>query len=154
MGRQQKYRVELTDEDRERLRTITRTGKQSARVMQRAQILLWSDEGKQDKEILELLGCAPMTVSSTRERWVREKRLEDLPRRSSKPMLDAKQESVLIALACSDAPNGRAEWTMQLLADKLVELKVVANISDETVRRTLKKTSSSRGKRKNGAFRK
>ncbi len=154
MGRQQNYRVELTDDDRERLRTITRTGKQSARVIQRAQIVLWSDEGKQDKEILELLGCAPMTVSSTRERWVKEKRLEDLPRRGSKPMLDAKQESLLIALACSDAPEGREDWTMQLLADKLVELKVVASISDETVRRTLKKTSSSRGKRNSGASRK
>lgn len=151
MGRQQKYPVRLTDEEREQLRTITRTGKQSARVMQRAQILLWSDEGKQDKEIVALLGCAPLTVASIRQRWVQEKRLEDQPRLGSKPMLDAKQESLLIALACSDAPEGRAEWTMQLLADKLVELKVVERISDETVRRTLKKTSSSRGKTSSGA---
>lgn len=151
MGRQQKYPVRLTEEEREQLRTITRTGKQSARVIQRAQILLWSEEGKQDKEIIGLLGCAPLTVASTRERWVREKRLEDLPRMGSKPMLDAKQESLLIALACSDAPEGRDEWTMQLLADRLVELKVVERISDETVRRTLKKTSSSRGKRSSGA---
>jgi Homeodomain-like domain len=154
MGRQQKYPVRLTDEEREELGKIRRTGKQSARVMQRAQILLWSDEGKQDKEIIALLGCAPMTVSSTRERWVKEKRLEDLPRLGSKPMLDAKQESLLIALACSDAPEGRDEWTMQFLADKLVELKVVEHISDETVRRTLKKTRSSPGKKNSGAFRK
>lgn len=151
MGRKQIYRVELSEEEREQLRTLSRTGKHSARVMQRAQILLWSDAGKQDKEIMALLGCAPMTVSSTRERWVKEKRLTDLPRQGSKPMLDAKQESLLIALACSDAPEGRAEWTMQLLADKLVELKVVESISDETVRRALKKTSSSRGKRNSGA---
>lgn len=151
MGRQQKYPVRLTDEEREELSKITRTGKESARVMQRAQTLLWSDAGKQDKEIVALLGCASMTVSSTRERWVKEKRLEDLPRLGSKPMLDAKQESLLIALACSDAPEGRAEWTMQLLADKLVTLQVVEHISDETVRRTLKKTSSSRGKTSNGA---
>lgn len=153
MGRQQKYPVRLTDEEREQLRMITRTGKQSARVMQRAQILLWSDEGKQDKEIITLLGCAPLTVASTRERWVRERRLEDLPRQGSKPMLDGKQASLLIALACSDAPDGRGEWTMQLLADKLVELKVVERISDETVRRTLKKTSSSPGSKSSGAFR-
>jgi hypothetical protein len=153
MGRQQKYPVRLTDAEREDLSKITRMGKHSARVMQRAQILLWSDAGKQDKAIIALLGCAPMTVSSTRERWVKEKRLEDLPRLGSKPMLDAKQESLLIALACSDAPNGRAEWTMQLLADKLVELKVVEQISDETVRRTLKKTSSSHGSKRNGASR-
>lgn len=151
MGRQQKYQVKLTDEEREQLRTITRAGKQSARVIKRAQILLWSDEGRQDKEIIELLNCAPMTVSSTRERWVREKRLEDLPRRGLKPMLDAKQESLLVALACSDAPEGRSEWTMQLLADKLVELKVVESISDETVRRTLKKTNLNRGRRNSGA---
>lgn len=153
MGRKQKYPVQLTDEEGERLRTMTRTGTQSARVIQRAQILLWSDEGKQDKDIMALLGCAPMTVSSTRERWVKEKRLEDLPRLGSKPMLDAKQESVLIALACSDAPEGGDEWTLQLLADKLVELKVVDKISDETVRRTLKKTSSSHGSKSNGASR-
>lgn len=154
MGRQQKYRVVLSEEEREQLRMITRAGKQPARVIRRAQILLWSDEGKQDKEIIELLGCAPMTVSSTRERWVKEKRLDDLPRPGGKPMLDGKQESLLIALACSDAPNGRDEWTMQLLADKLVELKVVPSISDETVRRTLKKTKSSLGKRNNGVSRK
>jgi hypothetical protein len=154
MGRAQKYPVQLTEEEREQLRTITRTGKHAARVIQRAQILLWSDEGKQDKEIVTLLGCAPLTVASIRERWVKEKRLVDLPRLGSKPMLDAKQESLLIALACSDAPEGRDEWTMQLLADKLVELKVVEQISDETVRRTLKKTRSSPGKQNSGAFRK
>jgi len=76
-----------------------------------------------------------MTVSSTRERWAKEKRIEDLPRKGREAMLDAKQASLLIALACSDAPEGRDEWTMQLLADKLVELKVVEHISDETVRR-------------------
>jgi hypothetical protein len=119
--------------------------------MQRSQILLWSDEGKQDKDIVALLGCAPLTVANTRERWVKEKRLEDLPRLVSKPMLDAKQESLLIALACSDAPEGRDEWTMQLLADKLVELQVVERINDEVVRRTLKKTSSSPGKTNSGA---
>lgn len=151
MGRKQTYPVQLSEEEREQLRAISRTGKQSARVMQRAQILLWSDAGKQDKEIIALLGCAPMTVSSTRERWVKERRLKDLPRQGSKPMLDGKQESLLIALACSDAPEGRAEWTMQLLADKLVELKVVESISDETVRRRLKKTSSSHGKKNSGA---
>lgn len=154
MGRKQTYPVQLSEEEREQLRAISRTGKQSARVMQRAQILMWSDAGKQDKEIIALLGCAPMTVSSTRERWVREKRLNDLPRKGSKPTLDGKQESLLIALACSDAPEGRAEWTMQLLADKLVELKVVESISDETVRRALKKTSLSHGKRNSGASRK
>jgi hypothetical protein len=88
-----------------------------------------------------------MTMSSTRERWVKEKRLEDLPRKGSNPMLDGKQESLLVALVCSDALEGRAESTMQLLADKLVELKVVDSISDETVRRTLKKQAQAVAKR-------
>jgi len=154
MGRQQKHPVKLTNEEREYLRILTRTGKQSARVMTRAQILLWSDEGKQDKEIISLLNCAPMTVAATRERWVKEKRLEDLPRAGLKPMLDAKEESLLVALACSDAPEGRSEWTMQLLADKLVELKVVESISDETVRRALKKTNSNLGKKSSGVSQK
>lgn len=152
MPRKQKYPVELSNEEREYLRGITRTGKHPARVIQRAHILLLSDAGKQDKEIIKLLQVAPMTVSGTRERWVKEKRLEDRPKPGSKPMLDAKQESLLIALSCSDAPEGRNEWTMQLLADKLVELKVVESISDETVRRTLKKTNLSRGKKSSGVF--
>lgn len=152
MGRQQIYAVKLSHKEREDLKTITRTGKAPARIIRRAQILLWSDEGKEDKEIVMLLGCAPMTVSSTRERWVREKRLEDLPRKGVNPLLDAKQESLLIALACSDAPEGRSEWTMQLLAAKLVELKVVDSISDETVRRVLKKTNSNLGKKSSGVF--
>lgn len=154
MGRKQIYAVKLSDEEREELKASARTGKAPARIIRRAQILLWSDEGKEDKEIIALLDCAPMTVSSTRERWVKEKRLEDLPRKGVNPLLDAKQESLLIALACSDAPEGRNEWTMQLLADKLVELKVVESISDETVRRALKKTNSSLGKKSSGVSRK
>src|SRR5690606_38945473 len=125
MGRQQKYPVRLTEEEREQLRAITRTGQQSARVQRRAQILLWSDEGKQDQEIIALLGCAPMTVSSTRERWVRERRLADRPRLGSQPLLDAKQARLRIGLACSDAPEGRAEWTMRLLADTPADSEVV-----------------------------
>ncbi len=154
MGRKQIYAVKLSDEEREELKGSARTGKAPARIIRRAQILLGSDEGKEDKEIIALLDCAPMTVSSTGERWVKEKRLEDLPRKGVNPLLDAKQESLLIALACSDAPEGRNEWTMQVLADKLVELKVVESISDETVRRALKKTNSSLGKKSSGVSRK
>lgn len=154
MTRKQKYPIELSVEEQSYLETITRTGKHSAKVMRRAQILLWSNAGKQDKEIIELLGCAPMTVSGTRERWVRAHRLEDAGRPKRGGKLDAKQAALLVALACSDAPEGRAEWTMQLLADKLVELKVVEAISDETVRRTLKKTKSNPGNTNSGASQK
>jgi len=151
MGRPQKYPVQLSETERAELQDLAGTGQRSARVMRRAQILLWSDEGKEDKEIAAFTGCALMTIASTRERWMTEKRLTDLPRLGSKPKLDAKQESVLVALACSDAPEGRATWTMQLLADKLVELKIIDSISDEAVRRTLKKTSLNPGKSSTGA---
>lgn len=103
----------MSDEEREDLKSITRIGKAPARIIRRAQILLWSNEGKEDKEIIALLDCAPMTVSSTRQGWVQEKRLQDVPRKGVKPRLDAKEERLLIALACSDAPEGRNEWTMQ-----------------------------------------
>lgn len=151
MGRPQKYPVHLSETERADLQTLVRTGQQSARVIRRAQILLWSDEGKEDKEIAALTGCALMTIASTRERWMTEKRLEDLHRPGGTPKLDAKQESLLVALACSDVPEGRSTWTMQLLADKLVELKVVDSISDEAVRRTLKKTFLNPGKSSSGA---
>ena len=154
MTRKQKYPIELSAEEHSYLESITRTGKHSAKVIRRAQILLWSNAGKQDKEIIELLGCAPMTVSSTRERWVREHRLEDAARPNRVGKLDGKQAALLVALACSDAPEGRAEWTMQLLADKLVEMKVVEAISDETVRRTLKKTKSNPGNVNSGVSQK
>ena len=78
--------------------------------------------------------------------------LSEQPRPGGQRKLDGQQEAFLIALACSTPPEGRACWTMQLLADRLVELQVVEAISDETVRRTLKKTSSSRGRRKPGVF--
>jgi hypothetical protein len=78
--------------------------------------------------------------------------LSERPRPGGRRKLDSRQEAFLIALACSTPPEGRACWTMQLLAEKLVEIQVVEAISDETVRRTLKKTSSSRGRRRPGAF--
>ena len=102
--------------------------------------MLWSDAGKTDSEIAELHGIRPLTVARTRQRWVKEKSLEDKPRPGGKPKLDGKQEAFLVALACSEAPDGYETWTMQLLADKLVELKVIDEpISDETVRLRLKK---------------
>jgi transposase len=93
----------------------------------------------------------PLTVAKTRQRWVESRSLEDQPRRGRNKKLDGKQEAFLVALACSDAPGERESWTMQLLADHLVELQVIDEpISDETVRRTLKKMSLSPGAKPNG----
>ncbi|MGD8586143.1 MAG: helix-turn-helix domain-containing protein [Chloroflexota bacterium] len=108
--------------------------------MRRAQTVLWSAAGKSDSEIAQLHGVTPQTVANTRKRWVKAKTLEDKPRSGRTKRLDGKQEAFLIALACSDAPEGFERWTMQLLADRLVELSVIDEpVSDETVRRTLKK---------------
>jgi transposase len=109
-------------------------------------MLLWSAAGKTDLEIAALLSVHPMTVGKTRQRWVEQHSLDDQPRAGRPPIMDGKQEAFLVALTCSDSPAGRDNWTMQLLADRLVELQVVDSpISDETVRRILKKTRSSRG---------
>jgi transposase len=133
--------IQLSEIDRLELQDMVRKGSHKARVMRRAQILLWSDAGKTDGEIATLLDIRPLTVAQTRQKWVEQRSLEDQPRRGGKSKLDAKQEAFLVALACSDAPDGYESWTMQLLADKLVELKVIdAPISDETVRLRLKKS--------------
>jgi transposase len=146
MGRRQNYPVKLSEAERQELETIVKTGKRAARVIRRAQTLLWSDAGKSDGEIAQLQGITPLTVATTRQRWVEEHRLEDKPRPGRPPILDGKQEAFLVALTCSDAPDGRETWTMQMLADKLVELQVVDEpISEDTVGRTLKKMISNPG---------
>lgn len=152
MARKQKYPITLSTREREELEQIVKTGRYTARERRRAQTLLWSDAGKPDKEIAELHGVTPLTVATTRQRWAEEKRISDKPKPGREKKLDGKQEAFVVALACSDAPDGRESWTMQLLADRLVELGVVTEpISDETVRRTLKKTTSSPGARNSGA---
>jgi transposase len=152
--RPQKHPVVLSETEKEQLEGIVKRGKHTRREIQRAQMLLWSTEGKPDLEIAKLLGVTPLTVASTRQRWATEKRIADAPKPGRHKKLDAKQEAFLVALACSDAPEGRESWTLQLLADKLVELKVIEEpISYETVRETLKKTNLSLGKKSSGVSR-
>ena len=150
--RPQKYPVRLSDDEKSRLESVVKRGQHSRREIQRAQMVLWSADGRTDLEIAELSGVTPLTVAITRQRWMTEKRLADAPKPGRHKKLDGKQEAFLVALACSDAPEGRESWTLQLLADKLVELKVVETpISYETVRETLKKTSLDPGKKSSGA---
>lgn len=146
MGRPQKYIVELTKEEREELQGIVKRGQRSARVIRRAQTMLWLDKGKSDKEIAELLNVTISTISLTRKKWTSDKTVEDKDRPGRPSVLDGKQESMLVALACSDAPEGQADWTMQLLADRLIELQIVETISDETVRLRLKKLNQTLAK--------
>ena len=138
--------VKLSQGERTRLENVVKHGENKVRVIRRAQMVLWSDEGRSDLEIAELLDTTPLTVSRTRARWVKDQQLADKPKPGRKRRLDGKQEAFLVALACSDAPAGRDEWTMQLLADRLVALGVVETpVSEDTVGRVLKKTSLNRG---------
>ena len=137
-----RYIVDLTAAERAELRSVIRKGIASARRLTRARVLLLADEGKTDERIAAALQLHPTTIERIRQRFVAggvERALRDQPRPGGRAKLDGKQEAFLIALACSAPPNGRARWTMQLLADRLVALEIVDAISDETVRRTLKK---------------
>lgn len=139
-----KYRVDLTDEERKELLGIIGKGKCGARTQTRARILLKADEGCHDDEVVKALGIGIATVARVRQRFVEgglERGLKDAPRPGAEPKLDAKQCAHVIALACSDAPEGRARWTLRLLADKVVKLEFADSISHETVRRILKKTN-------------
>jgi putative transposase len=147
------HEVELTDAERDQLRALTRRGAASARRITRARILLLADQGLPDRRVAEAVGCCVATVENVRRRFAagRLAALDERPRPGAARTPDGKATAVLVGLACTAPPTGRATWTMQPLADKLVELGAVAAVSDETVRRTLKKTSSSPGRRSSGA---
>jgi transposase len=148
------YRVDLTKSEREQLLDIARKGKTSARKVKRSLILCKADEGLTDQQVSQALLVGPSTVSRVRRRFVEEgleSALKERPRPGQRRKLDGKQEAHLVAVACSPAPEGRAQWTLQLLANQVVELKLADSISPETVRQMLKKTSLNRGRRRNGA---
>ena len=146
-----KYIVTLTSEERQALSDLIASGKADAMKLTHARILLKADAADggpawNDQQIAEALEVSAATIERVRRRFVEQgleaalvRKPQDRPSRL--PTLDGRAEARLIALACSTPPQGRAVWTMKLLADKLVELEVVDSISDETVRRTLKKTS-------------
>ena len=137
-----KYIVELTQAEREQLERLTSKGECKARKLKRAVVLLSADEGDTDKVISEKVRVHEVTVEGIRKRFVEEgleAALNEKPRPGKARKLDDRQEAHLLALCCTQPLEGRKVWTMQLLADKLVEMKVVDSISDETVRRTIKR---------------
>jgi len=137
-----KYYVNLQAEERSNLLEMTSKGSLSARKMKRAQILLKADEGWRDADIIKALNTSRSTVERTRRRFVEgniEKALNEDPRPGQHTKLDDKAQAHLVAIACSDAPDGRDHWPLRLLADQLVDLGYVASISHETVRQQLKK---------------
>lgn len=138
------YVVELTDEERQALEDITRKGQTKARKVKRAMVLLKADAGWSDAQIMEAVSVSRPMVERLRKRFVEDgldRALHDAPRPGQKRKLDGRGEAILIATACSEAPEGHDHWSLRLLAGKLVELQVVESISHEAVRRTLKKTT-------------
>ena len=150
-----RYKVTLDAEERQGLSDLIAAGRAAARKLTHARILLKADAAEggpawPDGRIADALEVSTATVERVRQRFVEEgldaaldRKRRERPAREQK--LDGRAEARLVALACSAPPQGRAVWTMQLLADKLVELEVVDSISDETVRTALKKTRSSPG---------
>lgn len=150
-----KYIVDLDERERDQLEELTTKGESGARKIRRARILLLADEDRIDKDIASFLGAAVATVERVRRRFVEgglEAALSERGRPGAARKLDGRQEAYLMALACSDTPEGKGRWSMGMLADRLVELDVVEEISGETVRRTLKRGISNRGWRSNGAY--
>jgi Homeodomain-like domain len=144
-----KYIVRLTHEERGELDNLVKKGKTQAYRIRHANTLLAIDAngpGWTDEKTAEIYRCNRNTVTNLRQRFVEqgfeaavERKKQDEPSREL--ILDGEKEAHLIAVACSTPPTGHAKWTLKLLADKLVALEVVDSISDQTVRRTLKKTS-------------
>jgi transposase len=141
--------VKLSAGEHEALQTMLNSGVAAARSLNHARILLKADQGWGDEDIAQALDVSVRTCERVRQRYAKQglaaalKHKEQQKRRE--PKLDGAAEARLIALACSKPPQGREHWTMELLAGELVRLKVVDAISDETVRRTLKKTNSNPG---------
>jgi hypothetical protein len=155
------YIVKLSPEERAELDRIVHFGVSSARKITRAGILLHSDESDKggpwlsDSQIAEKIDSCKATVFRTRKRFVEEGFEAAInepiaPPRPDKCKIDGKAEAKLIATLCGAPPEGRARWTLRLLADRLVQLHCVEEVSCETVRRKLKKTNLSPGSSKNG----
>jgi hypothetical protein len=155
-----KYRVTLDGEERAMLERLVTVGKGAARRLTHARILLLADtasgQERADTDIVDVLSTSVRTVERVRQRLVTEGLQAALdpraqPPRPAKVKIKGDVEQQLIRLACSDPPEGRCRWTLQLLADELVVLGLAESISTETVRQTLKKTTSGRGSSRPGA---
>lgn len=135
-----RYRVELSQAEREELNNLLNGGKHAARKLKRAQILLAADAGRSDEEIARVVAVGGSTAYRTKPRFVEgnlERALNEEPRPGGERKLTGKQEALLVATACANPPAGRARWTLELLADAIVKLTDHYSLSHETVRRRL-----------------
>jgi transposase len=145
-----RYIINLTRAEREALEQLVKRARVSGVKRQRASILLRADDDLTDQEIAEELQVGVKTVARVRQRCIDrgveaslERKPQDNPSRPRK--LDGAAEARLTQIACSEAPEGRSRWTLSLLADKMVELKVFESVSKSTIQRGLKKATSSPG---------
>lgn len=156
-----KYRVALTEEERGELEQLVSKGRHAARKLTHARILLLADacqEGRRDDDIAASLLVSSRTIARVRKRFVTQGFAAALdhrpqPRRPGKLKIKGDLEQELVRIACGDPPEGRCHWTLQMLADELVALRLVEKVSHETVRQALQKTTSSRGWSRPGACR-
>src|SRR5438309_4035562 len=135
-----RYRVELSQAERDELTAMLSKGKQAARKLKRAQILLAAEAGSSDEEIARAVAVGGSTVYRTKRRFVEgnlERALSEEPRPGAERKLTGKEEALLVATACATPPEGRARWTLELLADAMVKLTEHESLSGETVRRRL-----------------
>jgi transposase len=140
--RKRRYPVQLSGEQCNQLNSLLHKGKHSSRELNRARVLLLCNQQKEDKEVAQLVGVSEQTVRNIRRRFLQEgvdATLDEKKRPGAPQKLNIKGEAYAIALACSDPPEGRKCWTLQMIADKLVELKYVDSITAETVRLCFKK---------------
>ena len=157
MARKVQLRIQLSVAERDQADDYIRTGKHSSRSINRVRVLLKLDEGLSTHQIKETLGVSLGSIYNVYHRYQLKGLagvIEEKPKSGQPPKIYGKVEATLLALAASNPPEGYEHWTMQLLADKLVELKYVDSVSDETVRQHLKKAKSNPGKKSNGALEK
>jgi transposase len=151
---EKKYLVDLTPDERAQLESLTRGGKGSVREVKRALVLLAVDDGDKDEVAAGKARVSVGTVERLRRRFAEEgvqAALSERPRPGKPAKLDGRQEAYVIALACSEPPEGRARWTLRLLANRLVELEIAEDISHHTVGRLLKRGKLSPGGASSGA---
>ena len=141
-----KDKVKLKPKERKLLKQLISKGSEKARKITRCRILLLANEGKTDTQIIEALKVARNTIRTVRFKYVREglePAINEQPRPGAPKKFTGRQKAKITAIACSEPPEGRNRWTLRLIADKVVELKMVDNISHQTVKRILKKTNLS-----------
>lgn len=144
MGRKKEVKIKLKKKERDQLLKFVKSGVSKAREVTRARVLLLSDSGKPPLFISETLGSTKKTIQNIKERYLEnglKRALHDAPRPGQPTKFEGKHRAKITALACTEAPEGYAKWSLSLLAEKAVEIGIVDEISRAHIGRILKKTT-------------